>query len=82
LDGNYQTEDGRGYERNEFLRKYKIDTFLICHKEEDLDEMKAENLKTRPWNKEVLFSNIIDINCAWLSISRRITLKMISNSLC
>uniref|UniRef100_A0A8C1UBD5 adenylate cyclase n=1 Tax=Cyprinus carpio TaxID=7962 RepID=A0A8C1UBD5_CYPCA len=38
LDGSYQTEDGRGYERNEFLRKHKIDTFLICHKEEDLDE--------------------------------------------
>lgn len=80
LDGNYQTEDGRGYERNEFLRKHKIDTFLICHKEEDLDEIKADHPKTRPWNKEVPFSNIIDINCVWLSISRIVTLKMISNS--
>uniref|UniRef100_A0A8C2CY34 Adenylate cyclase type 8 n=1 Tax=Cyprinus carpio TaxID=7962 RepID=A0A8C2CY34_CYPCA len=65
LDGSYQTEDGRGYERNEFLRKHKIDTFLICHKEEDLDEFEADHFKTRqnhrPWNKEVLFSNIIDL---------------------
>ncbi|KTG43828.1 hypothetical protein cypCar_00023370 [Cyprinus carpio] len=60
LDGSYQTEDGRGYERNEFLRKHKIDTFLICHKEEDQDEMEADHLKTqqnhRPWNKEILAS--------------------------
>ncbi|KTF77765.1 hypothetical protein cypCar_00031966 [Cyprinus carpio] len=60
LDGSYQTEDGRGYERNEFLRKHKIDTFLICHKEEDLDEFEADHFKTRqnhrPWNKEILAS--------------------------
>ncbi|XP_059354292.1 adenylate cyclase type 8-like [Carassius carassius] len=60
LDGSYQTEDGRGYERNEFLRKHKIDTFLICHKEEDLDEIEADHFKTRQnyrsWNKEILAS--------------------------
>lgn len=70
LDGNYQTEDGRGYERNEFLRKHKIDTFLICHKEGDIDEIKADHPKTHPWNKEVPLSNIIDINFVWLFISR------------
>ncbi|XP_056619764.1 adenylate cyclase type 8 [Triplophysa dalaica] len=47
LDGSYQTEDGRGYERNEFLRKHNIDTFLICHKEEDLDRVEAETPKPR-----------------------------------
>nr|XP_055042166.1 adenylate cyclase type 8 isoform X1 [Misgurnus anguillicaudatus]XP_055042167.1 adenylate cyclase type 8 isoform X1 [Misgurnus anguillicaudatus] len=47
LGGTYQTEDGRGYERNEFLRKHNIDTFLICHKEEDLDQVNAEPLKPR-----------------------------------
>uniref|UniRef100_A0A8C1K1D6 Adenylate cyclase type 8 n=1 Tax=Cyprinus carpio TaxID=7962 RepID=A0A8C1K1D6_CYPCA len=76
LDGSYQTEDGRGYERNEFLRKHKIDTFLICHKEEDQDEMEAEHLKTqqnhRPWNKEVLFSNFIDLISG--SMSRKINI--------
>ncbi|XP_052441979.1 adenylate cyclase type 8-like [Carassius gibelio] len=60
LDGSYQTENGRGYERNEFLRKHKIDTFLICHKEEDLDGREADHLKPqqshRPWNKEILAS--------------------------
>ncbi|XP_016411952.1 adenylate cyclase type 8-like isoform X3 [Sinocyclocheilus rhinocerous] len=60
LNGSYQTEDGHGYERNEFLRKHKIDTFLICHKEEDLDEIEADHFKTRqnhrPWNKEILAS--------------------------
>ncbi|XP_062858612.1 adenylate cyclase type 8 [Trichomycterus rosablanca] len=35
LKGCYRTEDGRGHERNEFLRKHNIDTFLICHREED-----------------------------------------------
>uniref|UniRef100_A0A8C1W4F7 adenylate cyclase n=1 Tax=Cyprinus carpio TaxID=7962 RepID=A0A8C1W4F7_CYPCA len=76
LDGSYQTEDGRGYERNEFLRKHKIDTFLICHKEEDQDEMEADHLKTqqnhRPWNKEVLFSNFIDLISG--SMSRKINI--------
>ncbi|TRY86930.1 hypothetical protein DNTS_002200 [Danionella cerebrum] len=60
LDGNYQTEDGRGYERNEFLRKHNIDTFLICHKEEDLNEIETEHAKSRQsnrsWNKEILVS--------------------------
>lgn len=85
LDGSYQTEDGRGYERNEFLRKHKIDTFLICHKEEDLDEFEADHFKTRqnhrPWNKEVLFSNIIDLISVYcfLSVEERKTLTMISN---
>ncbi|CAB1335623.1 unnamed protein product [Coregonus sp. 'balchen'] len=31
LGGVYETEEGRGHERNEFLRKHKIDTFLIRH---------------------------------------------------
>uniref|UniRef100_A0A6Q2Y3K6 adenylate cyclase n=1 Tax=Esox lucius TaxID=8010 RepID=A0A6Q2Y3K6_ESOLU len=29
LDGAFETEEGHGHERNEFLRKHKIDTFLI-----------------------------------------------------
>ncbi|XP_067274124.1 adenylate cyclase type 8 isoform X3 [Pseudorasbora parva] len=82
LDGNYQTEDGRGYERNEFLRKHKIDTFLICHKEEDLDEIKADHPKNRPWNKEVPFSNIIDINCILASFSGGSYMQLPTSSVC
>ncbi len=83
LDGSYQTEDGCGYERNEFLRKHKIDTFLICHKEEDLEEMEEDHLKSqqnhRPWNKEVLFSNIINLISGSMSVEERYTLMMIYN---
>ncbi|KAK3516833.1 hypothetical protein QTP70_024888 [Hemibagrus guttatus] len=35
LEGSYETEDGRGYERSDFLRKHNIDTFLICPKEDE-----------------------------------------------
>uniref|UniRef100_A0A669C7S9 Adenylate cyclase type 8 n=1 Tax=Oreochromis niloticus TaxID=8128 RepID=A0A669C7S9_ORENI len=30
LEGTYKTEEGHGRDRNAFLRKYNIDTFLIC----------------------------------------------------
>uniref|UniRef100_A0A8C2D1V0 adenylate cyclase n=1 Tax=Cyprinus carpio TaxID=7962 RepID=A0A8C2D1V0_CYPCA len=86
LDGSYQTEDGRGYERNEFLRKHKIDTFLICHKEEDLDEFEADHFKTRqnhrPWNKEVLFSNIIDLISILASFSHGSYTQLPTSSVC
>uniref|UniRef100_A0A8C7XTN9 adenylate cyclase n=1 Tax=Oryzias sinensis TaxID=183150 RepID=A0A8C7XTN9_9TELE len=34
LGGIYKTEDGHGGDRNEFLMKHNIDTFLICPSEE------------------------------------------------
>ncbi|XP_030626857.1 adenylate cyclase type 8 [Chanos chanos] len=74
LEGNYQTEDGRGHDRNEFLRKHKIDTFLICHKEEgeeDLGVVKPpKTVNThRTWSTEVPFGNIIDMNCILASFT-------------
>uniref|UniRef100_A0A3B1ID30 adenylate cyclase n=1 Tax=Astyanax mexicanus TaxID=7994 RepID=A0A3B1ID30_ASTMX len=61
LDGNYQTEDACGYERNEFLRKHNIDTFFICHKEEEPDIAEEEPLKIstdHTWNRKIPFGNV------------------------
>ncbi|KAK2864319.1 hypothetical protein Q7C36_003473 [Tachysurus vachellii] len=46
LGGSYETEDGCGYERSEFLRKHNIDTFLICPREEE-NSVEAEPSKIR-----------------------------------
>ena len=65
LDGNFKTEDGRGRERNEFLRKYNIDTFLICPREEDVGDeepAKAQRPSSKAWSAELPFSTIIDMN--------------------
>uniref|UniRef100_A0AAY4B7N4 adenylate cyclase n=1 Tax=Denticeps clupeoides TaxID=299321 RepID=A0AAY4B7N4_9TELE len=73
LEGCYQTEEGRGHERNEFLKKHNIDSFLICHKVEELIEQEQELPKaqqsTQPWSTEVPFKNIIDINCILASFT-------------
>ncbi|XP_076023401.1 adenylate cyclase type 8 [Genypterus blacodes] len=66
LQGIYKTEDGHGRDRNEFLKKHNIDTFLICPRD---DKNKVE-LKERPkvqkicrtWNPEMPFGNAIDMN--------------------
>ncbi|XP_055027658.2 adenylate cyclase type 8 [Misgurnus anguillicaudatus] len=66
LEGVYKTEEGRGHERNEFLRKHKIDTFLICH---TLQEDKEPPRVRRPskgetsWSSELPFDDIIGMNC-------------------
>uniref|UniRef100_A0A3B4FTY5 adenylate cyclase n=1 Tax=Pundamilia nyererei TaxID=303518 RepID=A0A3B4FTY5_9CICH len=36
LEGTYKTEEGHGRDRNAFLRKYNIDTFLICPQQDIL----------------------------------------------
>uniref|UniRef100_A0AAX7UVF2 adenylate cyclase n=1 Tax=Astatotilapia calliptera TaxID=8154 RepID=A0AAX7UVF2_ASTCA len=41
LEGTYKTEEGHGRDRNAFLRKYNIDTFLICP-QQDRDKEGAE----------------------------------------
>ncbi|KAM4633196.1 adenylate cyclase type 8 [Polymixia lowei] len=73
LEGVYQTEDGHGRERNEFLQKHNIDTFLICPKEERPADDKVEPPKTlkssRSWNPELPFGNIIDMNCILASFT-------------
>ncbi|KAL7871564.1 hypothetical protein SRHO_G00065470 [Serrasalmus rhombeus] len=80
LEGNYQTEDGRGYERNEFLRKHNIDTFLICHKEKDLNEMEAGPHKMRTtshtWNTNIPFGNMVEMNCILASFTNGSLLQL------
>ncbi|XP_076129258.1 adenylate cyclase type 8 [Alosa pseudoharengus] len=70
LEGSYQTEDGRGHERNEFLKKHNIDTFLICHKDEAPERGLAKTRSTlRDWGTQVPFGNIVDVNCILASFT-------------
>lgn len=70
LEGSYETEDGRGYERNEFLRKHNIDTFLICPKEEE-DAVEVEpskiSMTIRTSNTDNLFGSINNMSCVRIS---------------
>ena len=63
----YQTELGHGADRSEFLRKHKIDTFLVCPKDNGTPMELTERTKTvkagRTWNPELPFGNITDMNC-------------------
>uniref|UniRef100_A0A672KU34 adenylate cyclase n=1 Tax=Sinocyclocheilus grahami TaxID=75366 RepID=A0A672KU34_SINGR len=66
LAGVYETEEGRGYERNDFLRKHKIDTFLICHTpQEDKEPPKVRRTSKDEMTRsaELPFDNIIGMNC-------------------
>ena len=78
LEGTYQTEEGNGRDRNEFLRKHNIDTFLICSQEERNKVDHAEPpkvLKTsRTWNPEMPLGNVTDMN----SVSARNTKLLIT----
>ncbi|XP_056150138.1 adenylate cyclase type 8 [Lampris incognitus] len=73
LGGIYQTEDGHGRDRNEFLRKYNIDTFLICPQEDGMAIDQTQPPKTHKnshrWNPELPFGNIIDMNCILASFT-------------
>ncbi|XP_056260661.1 adenylate cyclase type 8 [Seriola aureovittata] len=66
LQGTYKTEDGHGRDRNEFLRRHSIDTFLICPQEErnnvDHTEPPKVQKTNRTWNPEILFGNVTDMN--------------------
>lgn len=66
LGGVYETEEGRGYERNEFLRKHKIDTYLIRHSpKEDVvpPKVRRPSREDTSWSAELPFDNIIGMNC-------------------
>ncbi|XP_042565827.1 adenylate cyclase type 8 [Clupea harengus] len=71
LEGCYQTEDGQGHERNDFLKKHKIDTFLICHKYKKVPEAGPHKTQSivRGWNTETPFGNIVDVNCILASFT-------------
>ncbi|KAI7804460.1 putative adenylate cyclase type 8 [Triplophysa rosa] len=66
LEGVYETEEGQGHERNEFLRKHKIDTFLICHTPQENKEapkVRRTSKDETSWSAELPFDNIIGMNC-------------------
>ncbi|KAF5900273.1 adenylate cyclase type 8-like isoform X1, partial [Clarias magur] len=72
LEGSYETEDGRGFERNEFLRKHNIDTFLICPKEEE-NTVEAETSKIRMTirtsNTGNLYGSVGNMSCILASFT-------------
>uniref|UniRef100_A0A3B4A185 adenylate cyclase n=1 Tax=Periophthalmus magnuspinnatus TaxID=409849 RepID=A0A3B4A185_9GOBI len=64
LQGLYNTEDGHGQLRNEFLRKHNIETFLICPEYDDIN-MQAEPKVTKTvktWSPEATFGKVTDTN--------------------
>uniref|UniRef100_A0A671XTY1 adenylate cyclase n=1 Tax=Sparus aurata TaxID=8175 RepID=A0A671XTY1_SPAAU len=86
LEGTYQTEEGHGRDRNEFLRKHNIDTFLICSQEERNKVDHAEPPKvlktTRTWNPEMPLGNILasftngSVPNIWHSTSKEINKRI------
>uniref|UniRef100_A0AAY4B6F6 adenylate cyclase n=1 Tax=Denticeps clupeoides TaxID=299321 RepID=A0AAY4B6F6_9TELE len=79
LGGIYETEEGCGCERNEFLRKHKIETYLICHTpKEDVEPPKVRrpSREDTSWSTELPFDNIIGMNCVSHSGSREINKRI------
>uniref|UniRef100_A0A8D0B4B5 Adenylate cyclase type 8 n=1 Tax=Salvator merianae TaxID=96440 RepID=A0A8D0B4B5_SALMN len=75
LNGDYKVEEGHGKERNEFLRKHNIETYLIKQPEESLltlpEDIVKESIATSDrrnsgttftegsWSPELPFDNIV-----------------------
>ncbi|XP_063078208.1 adenylate cyclase type 8-like [Engraulis encrasicolus] len=64
LEGSYETEEGRGHERNEFLKKHQIDTYLICPKRQPENKALPKPPSTCCITKDfgTDFGSIIDVN--------------------
>ncbi|XP_061842940.1 adenylate cyclase type 8 [Nerophis lumbriciformis] len=66
LEGTYKTEDGRGGDRNDFLRRHNIDTFFICplaadRHEDNHDEAPKVQKTSRACSQEIPFGSAIDM---------------------
>lgn len=75
LNGDYKVEEGHGKERNEFLRKHNIETYLIKQPEESLltlpEDIVKESIPSSDrrnsgatftegsWSPELPFDNIV-----------------------
>ena len=75
LNGDYNVEEGHGKERNEFLRKHNIETYLIKQPEESLLSLPEDIVKESvscsdmrnsgatftegSWSPELPFDNIV-----------------------
>ncbi|XP_077408688.1 adenylate cyclase type 8 isoform X1 [Vanacampus margaritifer] len=64
LEGTYKTEDGHGADRNEFLRRHNIATFLICPREDIHIDEHNEPRKVQKTSRahEIPFGSAIDMN--------------------
>ncbi|XP_020775635.1 adenylate cyclase type 8 [Boleophthalmus pectinirostris] len=64
LQGLYKTEDGHGQERNEFLRKHNIESFLICPEYDDINiQAEPKITKTvKTWSPDTPFGKVTDTN--------------------
>ncbi|XP_034153420.1 adenylate cyclase type 8 isoform X4 [Esox lucius] len=89
LDGAFETEEGHGHERNEFLRKHKIDTFLIRNTSEEEEQEEPVKLSQRfsqeepvitGWTTTLPFGNIIGMNCILATFSNS-SLSQLPNQL-
>uniref|UniRef100_A0A3Q3XEA5 adenylate cyclase n=1 Tax=Mola mola TaxID=94237 RepID=A0A3Q3XEA5_MOLML len=85
LEGTYKTEDGHGRDRNEFLLKHNIDTFLICPQEEsnriDLNEPPKVQKTNRNWRPEGPFVNAINMNSVGTLLQNNILASFTNGSL-
>uniref|UniRef100_A0A3Q3DDC0 adenylate cyclase n=1 Tax=Hippocampus comes TaxID=109280 RepID=A0A3Q3DDC0_HIPCM len=64
LEGTYKTEAGHGADRNEFLRRHNIDTFLICPQEDIhiVYHNEPRNVQKTSRAHEIPFGSAIDMN--------------------
>uniref|UniRef100_A0A3Q3Q0H7 adenylate cyclase n=1 Tax=Monopterus albus TaxID=43700 RepID=A0A3Q3Q0H7_MONAL len=62
LGGDYETEAGNGQERNEFLRKHNIDTYLICSVPQPPKVRRPSYDKMTTWSAELPFGDILEMN--------------------
>uniref|UniRef100_A0A669BV86 Adenylate cyclase type 8 n=1 Tax=Oreochromis niloticus TaxID=8128 RepID=A0A669BV86_ORENI len=75
LEGTYKTEEGHGRDRNAFLRKYNIDTFLICPQQ---DRDKVNHIEPpkvqkpiQTWSPDIPFRTVVDMNSVSAQIPNR-----------
>ncbi|KAB0360586.1 hypothetical protein FD754_004742, partial [Muntiacus muntjak] len=91
LNGDYNVEEGHGKERNEFLRKHNIETYLIKQPEESLLSLPEDIVKESvsssdrrnsgatftegSWSPELPFDNIVGKQNLWCDFDKSIPLK-------
>uniref|UniRef100_A0A8V0XQQ8 Adenylate cyclase type 8 n=1 Tax=Gallus gallus TaxID=9031 RepID=A0A8V0XQQ8_CHICK len=91
LNGDYKVEEGHGKERNEFLRKHNIETYLIKQPEESLLTLPEDIVKEAvsssdsrnsgatftegSWSPELPFDNIVGKQNLWCDFDKPVPLK-------
>ncbi|XP_003219440.1 adenylate cyclase type 8 isoform X1 [Anolis carolinensis] len=96
LNGDYKVEEGHGKERNEFLRKHNIETYLIKQPEESLLMLPEDIVKEAvtasdrrnsgatftegSWSPELPFDNIVGIQHTLAALTRN-SINLLPNHL-